>query len=180
MRWRNAALWVWASAAAGCAALRPSPPLVTPHDSALVVPVFVDETETGEVGVLLARALQSEIYARAPHKLSLLFDEGTFAVDGTVLRLVETADGPGRIRLQLEVSARLVNRNRNLEIRLGRVSTSRVEPVDYLRKHAHARQDAVGHLAIAAARALLARIEERAPRATTTSGQKPATPRGHP
>lgn len=154
-----------------CGSARLARRLDLPPDTRLYVAVFVDETEEGRVGVPLADAVRVEVYRRDPARLAMSFDEGTWALDGTVLALVERQDERGRMQLTVKARARVLDKRGDVVAALGnlesaasyRVSKERVETEQ---RRADALEDAVRDLA----RELVRRVERaaEAPSATTT------------
>ncbi len=52
---------------------------------------FVDETPGMEVGFLLTQTVQETLYARAPRRFLVVFDDAACAVDGTVVAVDDVA-----------------------------------------------------------------------------------------
>jgi hypothetical protein len=96
---------------AGCVGQRARRDLALPPQTRLYVAVFVDETDGGGVGLPLTEAIRYEVYRRAPARLAMSFDETSFALDGTVVKLEELPVQAGhvRVRVRVQALARLVN-----------------------------------------------------------------------
>lgn len=144
----------------GCAAVRLARSVEVPERGRLYVAPFVDETRAGEVGVRLADAVKLELFRRDPALLSVVFDEESVALDGTVLALDEARAEGGRYSLRIRASALLVNRDGEQVADLGRVEArasyalSR-DPRETEEARARALEDAMRALA----RELLRRVD---------------------
>lgn len=108
---------------AACGSARVLRRLDLPPGTRLYVAVFVDETEEGRVGVPLANAVRLEVYRRDPARLSMSFEEGTWALDGTVLALEEREED-GRVSLVVRARARLLDKGGAVIARLGELESS--------------------------------------------------------
>lgn len=118
-----AGCFVLAFAALGCAGLQRVGRLQTPQGQRLYVPVFVDETQEGQVGVILRDALRHAIFMRDPERYCASFDRDCWAFDGTVVSLhLEHTDRAHKAILETHV--RLVGHSRGIE--LGRFRTEHV------------------------------------------------------
>ena len=110
------ALCVSGLSASGCLQYRLAntihPPLGKTN---IYVPVFVDETTEGTLGLDIANAVRAEIIQRHPQMLSQQLGEGTLVLDGTV---VEMKDKPlysgergklvaGTYRVSVQIDIRL-------------------------------------------------------------------------
>jgi len=80
------------------------------HDR-LYVAVFVDESARGEVGVMLAQAIQVEVFQREPRRLAMTFDEGSLAIDGTVHALDERVLPTGEHEVAIRTTVLLVDKS---------------------------------------------------------------------
>lgn len=107
-----------------CGSARRYQRIALPAETRLYVAVFVDETPEGRVGLPLSEAVRVEVYRRDPPRLAIGFDEGTWALDGTVLALEEQPDGDGRVTLTVRVSARLLEKGGAVVARLGELAAS--------------------------------------------------------
>lgn len=85
----------------------------TKTDGSLVyVAPFVDETPGMELGSLATRTVQEALYARAPRRFLIVFDEAAVAVDGTVLAVhdVEVSAEGDKRDVVVSVKAVVVDR----------------------------------------------------------------------
>jgi hypothetical protein len=98
-------------ALSGCATSGGSRALSVPSESRVYIAVFVDESETGEAGVPLSEAVKIEIYRRDPSRLALSFEEGSVALDGTVMAVRESGGDEGRRKVAVLAHARLVRKD---------------------------------------------------------------------
>lgn len=158
---RTLALVVVLSALLGaCASSRYSRRLELPPGARLYVAVFVDETDEGRLGVPLADAVRMEVYRRDPERLAMTFDDGTWALDGTVLALEEAPSDEGRMQLTVRARARLLDKSGDVVAVLGpgestasyRLSRERAETE---RRRLRALDDAIARLA----REIVRRVE---------------------
>jgi hypothetical protein len=117
----------------GCAGYRFANDVRVPGSSnCLYVPVFVDETTDGRLGLQLADGVAREIFARNPRRLAAAFEDGCLAVDGTVLSLrdrVVKAGEAGRLvagayEVVVTADIRLVDPKQKVVAKLGRLSAT--------------------------------------------------------
>lgn len=86
----------------GCASVRPA----NGDGSLVYVAPFVDETPGMELGLPLTQTVQETLYARAPRRFLVVFDDAAVAVDGTVVDVRDVDVGSGKV--DVVVSARAV------------------------------------------------------------------------
>lgn len=99
-----ALVWLALSSASACATASSSSKV---DGSFVYVAPFVDETPGMEVGFLLTQTVQETLYARAPRRFLVVFDDAACAVDGTVIAVDDVA-GEGEGKRDVVVSARAV------------------------------------------------------------------------
>lgn len=153
--------------AVGCAAVQPARRLEVPGPGRLYVAVFVDETEAGEIGVLLAQAIRVEVYRRDPALLALVFDEGSLALDGTVVSLEEEPASVGAMQVRIRAEAALVDWDGEVVADLGTVEAT----ASYFLRRDRQRTEAGRRQAVEeAVRALAREIVRRVDRAARGDG----------
>lgn len=154
---------VVASLLTACGSARFMRKLDLPPDARLYVAVFVDETDEGRVGVPLADAVRVEVYRRDPARLAMSFEEGTWALDGTVLALEETPGDRGKMRLTVLARARLLNKAGDVVAVLGPVRSSSSYRVSRERAETEMRRDeALENTLLSLAREIVKRVEQAA------------------
>jgi hypothetical protein len=163
-------LWLFmAIPVMGCASLSKSGDLNIPHKDQLYVSVFIDETEKGEVGLVLTDELRRKIYNRDPKKLAMFFDANAIIVDGTVLKLIEESVAPNAYQLKIIVEARLIAKDGTEVADLGRFSEQHTYKLERdVRRTDFNRQKAISLVVDSLAEQLLLRVnragEAEAPR----------------
>ncbi len=98
--------------------------VVVPRTDKLHVAVFVDQTETGEVGWPLTQAVQAVMWRDDPDSFATSFEQSTVTMDGTVLVLEEKPVGAGITELRFVVDATLVAHDGQKVADLGRAEVT--------------------------------------------------------
>lgn len=93
---------------AGCASLASA---LAPKGTSLVyVAPFVDLTEGMELGLLMTATVQENLYARAPGRFLIVFDDAAVAVDGTVLSVSDEVVSDAKHDVVVSARAVLVDK----------------------------------------------------------------------
>lgn len=122
-RLRPAAIALALLAASACVSTRGGS-IRVPAAQTLYVVAFVDMTREGKVGVPLAEAIQLEVYRRNPATLSMVFDDKSVALDGTVTQMEDVAIESGTRQIRIEIEAMLSNKRGGVVADLGRLRAS--------------------------------------------------------
>lgn len=95
----------------GCAVITEKKDIRVPRAEKLYVSVFVDETNRGEIGLVLTNEIRRKVYARSPEKLAMFFDENSVIMDGTVRKVHDRSVGSKTYELEVYIHARLLSKD---------------------------------------------------------------------
>jgi hypothetical protein len=141
----RAALVLCALVVTGCTSSRGG--IRVPGHDRVYVAVFVDESARGEVGVMLAEAIQVEVFQRDPGRLAMTFDEGSLAIDGTVHALDERVLPTGEVEIAIRTTVLLVDKRGGRVGEIGPVeSRATYRPGADAEKTESARHDAIARI----------------------------------
>ncbi len=93
----------------GCATSAPPGP-VRAEGSFVYVAPFVDLTPEMRLGLAMTALVQERVYARAPNRFLVVFDDAAGAVDGTVLSIQDVADEANKRDVVVSVRAIVVDK----------------------------------------------------------------------
>ena len=97
----------------GCASLGAAvAAVVGPKGTSLIyVAPFLDRTEGMELWLLLTATVQENLYARAPGRFVIVFDDAAAAVDGTVISVSDEVAGGAKRDVVVRARAVLVDKS---------------------------------------------------------------------
>ncbi|MDP2339628.1 MAG: LPS assembly lipoprotein LptE [Deltaproteobacteria bacterium] len=93
---------------AGCAGVSPS--LWSPPGTHVYVAPFVDQTPGMRLGMAMTTSLQDRLYARAPDRFLVVFDDAAVAVDGTVIAVEDVHADRGKRDVIVKAELALVDK----------------------------------------------------------------------